>query len=324
MTQIVAETLTVEPTDIDVSYADLASGFNSLGPGGSRFTVMIAGAAVKASRILRNKLFLLAAHMMGIKEERAHDLELVNGKVRLKSPPGGLPDSSVVELSIAEIAMATHHFRMGFPDDDKYTSGLETTAVYDHPLTTMPAADGSHMGIFYPMMGHAVHAIAIEVDPDTGKVRFLDYVAVHDHGTVVNPMTSDGQIIGAIAQGIGTALYEHFNYDDQGQLLTASFADYHMPTVMEVPPLIRIGHVETPSPYTEYGIKGGGEGGRMAAPPAIVQAVEDALRPFGVEFLEVPLTPKRIHQILRKPVPAQGIVPVAPQREVTGPGLVEA
>src|SRR5258708_30820810 len=105
------------------------------------------------------------------------------------------------------------------------------------------------------MMGHAVHAIAIEVDPDTGKVRFLDYVAVHDHGTVVNPMTSDGQIIGAIAQGIGTALYEHFNYDDQGQLLTASFADYHMPTVMEVPPLIRIGHVETPSPYTEYGIK---------------------------------------------------------------------
>lgn len=324
VTQIVAEALTVEPSDIDVTYADQASGFNSLGPGGSRFTTMIAGAAVKAIGILKAKLFLLAAHMMNVRQERIADLELHNGKVRLRTPSGGLPDTSVVELSIPEIAIASHYFRMNFPDDDAYRSGLETTAVYDHPLTTMPDPDGKHMGIFYPMMGHAVHAIALEVDPKTGKVRFLDYVAVHDHGTVVNPMTSDGQILGATAQGIGTALYEHFNYDERGQLLTASFADYHIPTIMEVPAEIRIGHVETPSPYTEYGIKGGGEGGRMAAPPAIVQAVEDALRPFGVEFMEVPLTPKRIHQRLREQAEQQVSEQVDPRRAADRPRPVEA
>jgi CO/xanthine dehydrogenase Mo-binding subunit len=131
-------------------------------------------------------------------------------------------------------------------------------------------------------------------------VKFLDYVAVHDHGTVVNPMTADGQIRGATVQGIGTALYEQFHYNDQGQFLNGSFADYHLPTAMEVPVDIRVGHVETPSPYTEFGLKGGAEGGRLAAPPAVVRAVEDALHPFGVELLEVPLTPSRIHQIVRE------------------------
>jgi CO/xanthine dehydrogenase Mo-binding subunit len=95
-------------------------------------------------------------------------------------------------------------------------------------------------------------------------------------------------------------LYEHFHYDENGQLLTASFADYHMPTSHEVPPEIRVGHVETPSPYTEYGIKGGGEGGRMAAPALMVQAIEDALTPFGVELSEIPLTPNRLRQIVRE------------------------
>jgi CO/xanthine dehydrogenase Mo-binding subunit len=193
-----------------------------------------------------------------------------------------------------------HYFRLNFPDTPEFTSGLETTAVYDHPLTTMPAADRSHLGIFYPIMGHMVHAAAVEVDPATGKVTFLDYVAVHDAGTVVNPMTLDGHVRGGTAQGIGTALYEHFKYDESGQFLTASFADYHMPTAHEVPARIRIGHVQTPSPFTEYGIKGGGEGGRMAAPPLVVQAVEDALKPFGIEIYEVPLPPNRIRQIVRE------------------------
>lgn len=293
--QIVSEALTVEPTDVAISYSDQDTGFNSVGPGGSRYTVMLAGAIVSAVKTLRTKLFRLAAHMMECNES---DLELRNGEVGLK----GVPNQ---EKSIAEIAMQSHYFRLSFPDDPGFTSGLETTAVYDHPLTIMPAADRSHMGIFYPIMGHVVHAVAVEVDAQTGKVQILDYVAVHDHGTLVNPMTVDGQIRGATVQGIGTALYEHFHYDEDGQLLTASFADYHMPTSMEIPADIRIGHLETPSPYTEYGIKGGGEGGRMAAPPAIVQAVEDALQPFGVECMEVPLTPNRIRRILRtaaKPV----------------------
>jgi CO/xanthine dehydrogenase Mo-binding subunit len=111
-------------------------------------------------------------------------------------------------------------------------------------------------------------------------VKILDYVAVHDAGTVVNPMTLDGHIRGGTAQGIGTALYEEFFYDESGQLLTASFADYLIPTLHEIPDKIRVDHVETPSPYTEYGIKGGGEGGRMAAP-----LPEDALATFGVKVM---------------------------------------
>lgn len=290
VTQIVSEALTIEPSDVATGFADQATGFSSVGPGGSRYTVMVAGAIVKAVRILRAKLFKLAAHLLECRED---ELELREGKVVMM----GVPDKA---KTIAELAMMSHYFRLSFPDDPDFTSGLETTAVYDHPLTTMPAADRSHMGIFYPMMGNMAHAVAVEVDPQTGKVKILDYVAVHDHGTMVNPMTVEGQIRGGTVQGIGTALYEHFKYDENGQLLSASFADYHMPTVLEVPADIRIGHVETPSPYTEYGIKGGGEGGRMAAPPAIVQAVEDALNSYGVVFSEVPLTPNCIRGAVRK------------------------
>lgn len=289
VTQIVAEALTVQPGDIEINYADMASGFNSTGPGGSRFTTMVAGACVKGVRTLRAKLFKFAAHMLDCREE---DLELRDGAIFVRN----YTDRKV---TISDVAMASHYFRLNFPEDEAFTSGLETTAVYDHPLTTLPQPEKNHMGIFYPMMGHAVHAVALEVEKMTGKVHFLDYVAVHDHGTVVNPMTADGQIRGATVQAIGTALYEMFHYDGQGQMLNASFADYHIPTIMEAPVDIRIGHLETPSPFTEYGIKGGGEGGRMAAPSAIVQAVEDAFAPMGVEFMELPLPPNRIRQILR-------------------------
>jgi CO/xanthine dehydrogenase Mo-binding subunit len=140
----------------------------------------------------------------------------------------------------------------------------------------------------------------VEVDPATGQVKFLDYVAVHDCGTMVNPMTLAGHVRGGTVQGIGTALYERFHYDDNGQLLTASFIDYLIPTVHEVPPDIRVGHVETPSPFTEFGIKGGGEGGRMGAPPAIAAAIEDALRPLGVKIDALPVTPARLRALIRE------------------------
>lgn len=290
VTQLVAEALTMEPSDVVVGYADTDAGFNGTGPGGSRYTVMVAGAVVAGVRTLREKLFKFAAHMM---ECGTSDLELRSGNIGVKGVPA-------MQKSIAEVAIASHYFRLNFPDEPGFESGLETTAVYDHPLTTLPPADRSHLGIFYPIMGHMAHAVALEVDVGTGKVQILDYVAVHDCGTVVNPMTLAGHVRGGTAQGIGSALLEHFRYDEQGQLLTASFADYHMPTAHEMPANIRVGHVETPSPYTEYGIKGGGEGGRMAAPPVLVQAIEDALQPFGVEIMEIPLTPNRIRQIIRQ------------------------
>jgi CO/xanthine dehydrogenase Mo-binding subunit len=221
------------------------------------------------------------------------DLELRDGKVGVKGVPG-------MEKTIAEVAMHAHMFRLSMPDEPDLTSGIDAAYTYDHPLTTLPSEDRSDLGIFYPIMGHMCHIPVIEVDIETGQVSFLDYAAVHDCGTIVNPATLAGHIRGGTAQGIGTALYEQFYYDENGQLLTASFADYLIPTVHEVPDQIRIGHVETPSPFTEFGIKGGGEGGRMGAPPALCAAIEDALRPLGVKIDAMPVTPARLRRLIRE------------------------
>ena len=133
----------------------------------------------------------------------------------------------------------------------------------------------------------------VEVDVETGRVDFLKYLAVHDVGTVVNPRSLQGQIRGGIAQGIGIALYEEVRYDAAGQNLTSSLDEYLLPGAPDVP-AIEIYHHETPSPFTEFGVKGGGEGGRMVSPPAITRAVEDALAPFGVTIAEMPITPEKI------------------------------
>ena len=126
--------------------------------------------------------------------------------------------------------------------------------------------------------------------------------AVHDAGVLVNPMTLDGHITGGVAQGLGTAMYEQFAYDANGQPLSESFMDYLIPTAMDVPK-IDIDHQETPSPFTEYGIKGGGEGGRMMAPPVIASAIEDALAPLGVTIRELPITEATILRLIREAHP---------------------
>jgi len=289
-TMILAEQLKIDPDDISVAYSDTDHGLAGTGPGGSRYTVMVAGAIVGAAGMIKEKLFRVAGHML---EASADDLELRNGKVGVKGAPG-------LEKTIAEIAMHAHFFRLSMPDDPTLTSGIDAAYTYDHPLTTLPSDDRSDLGIFYPIMGHMCHMPVVEVDPRTGQVSFLDYVAVHDCGTMVNPMTLAGHVRGGTAQGIGTALYEQYYYDEQGQLLTASYADYLIPTLHEVPANVRVGHIETPSPFTEYGIKGGGEGGRMGAPPAVCSAIEDALRPFGVKIDALPVTPRRLRTLIRE------------------------
>jgi CO/xanthine dehydrogenase Mo-binding subunit len=222
------------------------------------------------------------------------ELELRDGRVGVKDDSGG------EERTLEEVATFVHYFRLSMPDDPAFDSGLDAICVYDHPFTTLPSEDRSDLGIFYPFMGHMVHIPVVEVDIETGEVHFLDYTAVHDCGTMVNPKSVDGQIRGGTVNGIGTTLYEHFHYDENGQLVNATFADYLLPGVMEGPVEIRVGHVETPSPYTEYGIKGAGEGGRMGAPSAVTQAVEDALRPLGVKIDELPITPNRLRALIRK------------------------
>jgi carbon-monoxide dehydrogenase large subunit len=137
----------------------------------------------------------------------------------------------------------------------------------------------------------------VAVDTETGHVEILDYAIVEDGGTLVNPMIADGQVYGGTAQGVGTALYEEMPFDAQGQPLATTLADYLLPSATEVPAM-RIEHLATPSPYTRFGQKGIGEGGAIAPPAAIANAVNDALAPLGVELTESPLTPRRIVEAL--------------------------
>lgn len=290
VTQILAERLTVAPEDIVINYSDSQSGFNGVGPQGSRFTAMIAGACVSASIKLEERLKRFGAHML---QRRPEDVELRGGMVAVK----GLKDQ---EKSFAEIALTSSFFRLSFPDGEEFDSGIETTAVYDHPISTDPAEDRSHLGIFYPIVGHICHIVAVEVDPGTGKVEMLDYSAVHDNGTIVNPRTLAGQVWGGTANGIGTTLSEQFCYDSEGQFTNPNFAEFAMPTANEMPRNFKLGHVETPSPYTEYGIKGGGEGGRLGAPSALTSAIEDALSDYGVRISALPVTPPILRGLIRE------------------------
>ncbi len=278
---VLAEEFGIPPESVNVRYADSAHALPSTGPGGSRYTAMVAGAIRGASRKLREKLLRIAAHTLAVPTE---DLELVDARVQVR----GEPETG---LTLAELAGTAYFFALSLPEG--MTSGLEESYTYDHPYTTFPAPDGSDFGVFYPIMGHACHIAVVEIDPDTGAVSFLDYVAVHDAGTVVNPRSLGGHVTGGAVQGIGTTLYEELVYDEDGQFRSPTFRDYLIPTAAESP-TFRIGHVQTPSPFTEYGIKGGGEGGRMVAPAAVSAAVDDALREYGMRVRRLPVRPEEI------------------------------
>ena len=291
--QFVAEEFDCSPYDVSIVYHGSRDGLPATGPGGSRTTVMLAGAVEGAAGKIKDKARRAAAHLLEIDPD---DMEWSDGGFQVRGDPER-------KKSLAEIAIALHLFKHSFPADME--SGLDESKVFDHPYTTMPSADRKDLGVFYPFMGHACHVPVVEVDVETGAVTFLSYAAVHDCGTLVNPRSLAGHIVGGTAQGIGTALYEEYVYDDDGQLLSSSYLDYLIPSAMEVPELT-IGHVETPSPYTPHGVKGGGEGGRMMAPAAINAAVNDALYPLGVRLTELPMTPERILSALRAAGPAAG------------------
>jgi len=144
-----------------------------------------------------------------------------------------------------------------------------------------------------------VHVALVEVDVETGLVQLLQYVVAHDCGRIINPVIVDGQICGGVAQGIGGGLYEELVYDEHGQFLSGSFLDYLVPTASEVPNIDLI-HLEYPSPRNPLGVKGVGEGGAVSPPAAIANAVEDALRPFGVCIREMPLSPDRVLGLIRQ------------------------
>ena len=181
-------------------------------------------------------------------------------------------------IQIAELARAAHVRQDELPED--VDPILDVTATYEPSAST---------GVF----SYATHAAVVAIDPASGAVELVDYAVVEDCGNVVNPMIVDGQIIGGVAQGIGTALYEESVYDEHGQPLATTFADYLLPGATEVPE-IKIGHMFTPAMHTHYGLKGMGEGGAIAPPAAIGNALRDAFADKGVEFNETPFTPRRI------------------------------
>jgi carbon-monoxide dehydrogenase large subunit len=195
--------------------------------------------------------------------------------VRLGEAKVHFGEQSVSFRDIAQAAFL-HPERLAVGEEP----ALEANAVYQ---------PGRSTGAF----SYATHACTVAVDPGTGQVEVLDYVVCHDCGTMVNPMIVEAQVVGGVAQGLGTALYEEIPYDENGQPLASTFLDYMVPGFTEVPD-VRVLHMETPSPHTRFGIKGMGEGGAIAPPAVVVNAINDALRLLGVEISETPATPDRI------------------------------
>jgi CO/xanthine dehydrogenase Mo-binding subunit len=282
VSQVVAEEFGIDPADVSVTYSDSTSGAISAGPGGSRLTIMLSGAVRGASRTIKEKMVRIAAHSM---EADPADVELVDGELR----PKGSPSKA---MSMGDVAMLAHLFKETNPEGED--SGLVTTFTYDHPYASLPSDDRKDMGAFYPFVSHACHIPIVEVDVETGVVKVLKYYAVNDCGTLMNPKLVEGQIMGGIVQGIGAALMEEYRYDeDDGSLETGTLREYLLPSMHEAPEIV-LEHQETPSPFSEYGVKGAGEGGRLVAPTAIASAIDDALKPLGVTVNELPMTPERV------------------------------
>ena len=268
LAQVANEVLGINPAHVRVLHGDTGMTPYSTGTWGSRCRVMSGGAVAEACEQMVGRVKSIAAKIF---ELPAEGLVLSEGKV-------SSADGSKT-LSLGEVAHIWYRQPQLLPADVD-PAGLEVIAGYKAKVDT---------GTF----SYACHAVAVSVDTGTGHVEILDYVVVEDAGVMVNPMIVDGQILGGLAQGIGTALYEEMPFDDQGQPLASTLADYTLPGATEVP-TPRIFHMETPSPYTTFGQKGVGEGGAIAPPAAIANAVNDALKSLNVEVTELPITPRRL------------------------------
>jgi carbon-monoxide dehydrogenase large subunit len=270
--QVVADAWRVDPDDVVISLADTAGIAIGFGTIASRTTVTLSAAIHGASERLRAKVLSIAANLL---ECGPADLELRNGHVGIVGVPGA-------QLSLAKVAQAARPgWDHGRPPG--IDAGLEETYYFEPPTVTW---------------SYAVHAAIVEVDIETGRVNLEGYAIAHDCGVVVNPMLVEGQIVGGAVQGIGGALYERLAYDSSGQPLATTLMDYMLPTAAETP-CIRLMHQHTPSPLNPYGVKGVGEGGPIAPPAAIANALADALRPFAAAFDETPIAPHQVMAALR-------------------------
>ena len=272
--QLAHEILGIDIQKIRITHGDTGTTPYSTGTYASRSIVMAGGATLNACKELIPRIVKIGAHLLGCTEAEASFVKGVG-----VSGPGG----KSVELK--EIC-TVWYLRPDRAPLDVDRRGLEVSVSYKPERDT---------GAF----SYASHAVALAVDTETGAVEILDYVIVEDCGTLVNPLVVEGQTLGGVAQGIGTAMYEEIQYDENGQPNASTLADYLLPGPTEVPNM-RIFHLETPSPYTNFGIKGMGEGGAIAPPAVIFSAVNDALRADGVEVNKTPLTPHRLLEAIER------------------------
>jgi len=267
--QIVSDRLGVSVDDVVVVHGDTRAVPHGVGTFGSRNTAVGGSAVYLASTRIREKATAIAAHLL---EVSPGDLVADGAQFRVR----GSPQRTV---SFPDVARAAYKGAKLPPGTDP---GLEATHFFAPPDRVFP---------------FGTHICVVEVDPDTGEVTIRRYVAVDDCGNIINPLLVAGQVHGGIAQGLAQALYEEAIYDQEGQLLTAGFLDYAVPRAAHVP-VMELDHTVTPSPHNPLGAKGVGEAGTIGSIPAVVNAVLDALAPFGVESLDMPLTPRKVWQAI--------------------------
>jgi aerobic carbon-monoxide dehydrogenase large subunit len=272
MAQLVADHLGIPMDDVDVVHGDTGSVPFGMGTYGSRSASVGGTALVMSMNKIKEKAKKIAAHLL---EAAPGDMDFAGGQFFVK----GAPQKAVPFAQIALVAYVPHNY------PDGLEPGLEETSFYDPANFCFP---------------FGAHACVVEVDADTGNVAVLRYVAVDDVGNVINPMIVDGMVHGGIAQGVGQALWEGAVYEpDSGQLLTGSMMDYAIPKA-DMLPLYETARTETPTPVNPLGVKGAGETGTIAATPAVVNAVVDALSGLGVDHIEaMPLTPERVWKTIQ-------------------------
>jgi carbon-monoxide dehydrogenase large subunit len=268
--QIAADTLGVSFDKVEVRHGDTNDSPMGIGTFGSRSAAVGGPAVARASGRVQEKAAKIAAHLL---EAAAEDMRFEDGKVFV----AGSPEQSVSWEDV--VAAAYQQYRL----PEGVEAGLEDIAFFDPTNATWP---------------YGAHLAVVEVDPETGNVDILRYLAVDDCGVVINPMIVEGQIQGGIVQGIGQAMFEEAVYDEQGSLLTASLADYLLPTASDVPSF-EMDRTVTPTDSNPLGIKGIGEAGTIGSAQTIVAAVLDALRPMGVTTIDMPLRPKKVWQAIQ-------------------------
>jgi carbon-monoxide dehydrogenase large subunit len=270
--QIVADVLGVGASDVHVVTGDTGVFHWGTGTFASRGAVVAGSACHLAAQAVRKKAIALAGEIL---QADPTVLELTGGKVKVTGDANRA-------VTLGELARRANPLRGAVRPGSE--PGLEATAYFG------PDRGSTASG---------VHAMQVEVDPETAMVKITRYVVVHDCGRVINPLIVEGQIQGGVAQGIGNAFYEQLRYDENGQLMNASFMDYLLPTASEVP-AVEISHAETPSPLNPLGVKGVGEAGCIPTGAVFAQAVEDALAEPGLEILEIPLSPSRLYEIIHQ------------------------